>query len=80
MLRRDVWADSQDRVVRYNLAYVNPVIFSGDNGRVLGYDSDHGAHHRHYKGRTTEVRFHGFDKIESRFEKEWTALVREIKL
>jgi len=47
MLRREIWADRQDQVARYNLAYINPLIYADDNGRVLGYDSAHGQHHRH---------------------------------
>ena len=58
VLRREIWIDGKGRVARYNLAYVNPLIYAGDNGRVLGYDSAHGQHHRHYKGKVTlrEVR------------------------
>lgn len=28
------------RIIQYALAYINPLIFSGDNGRVLGYRFD----------------------------------------
>ena len=83
ILRREIWVDRKDRVVRHNLAYalayVNPLIFAGDNGRVLGYDSAHGTHHRHYKGRMTTVAFGSFEEIEARFQTEWTALVKEGK-
>lgn len=79
MLRREIWVDRQDRVVRYNLAYVNHLIYAGDNGRVLGYDSAHGNHHRHDKGKVAAVSFHGFEQIEARFEKEWRKLVKEAK-
>ena len=42
------------KVVGYALAYINPLIFSGDNGRVLGYGQQprlrastlHGFHRR----------------------------------
>ena len=74
MLRREIWVDGQDRVVRYNLAYINPLIFPGDNGRVLGYDSAHGQHHRHYKGKITAVSLNNFEQIEERFQKEWSNL------
>ena len=47
MLRREIWVDGPGRVVRYNLAYINHLIYAGDHGRVLGYDSTHGCHHRH---------------------------------
>ena len=39
MLRREIWVDSEGRVVRYNLAFINHLIYASDNGRVLGYDS-----------------------------------------
>lgn len=35
---------------RYSLAYINPLIYAGDNGRVLGYDNAHRFAHRHFKG------------------------------
>ena len=62
ILRREIWVDRRGRVVRYNLAYVNHLIYAGDNGRVLGYDSAHGRHHRHYRGKITTVRFETCDK------------------
>jgi Family of unknown function (DUF6516) len=79
MLRREIWVDRRGRVVRYNLAYVNHLIYAGDNGRVLGYDSAHGRHHRHYRGKVTTVRFETFEQIEARFQKEWTRLAKEVK-
>jgi hypothetical protein len=79
VLRREVWVDGRDRVVRYNLAYINPFIYPGDNGRVLGYDSAHGQHHRHFRGKITAVRFGSFGEIEARFQREWSKLVKEAK-
>jgi CHASE1-domain containing sensor protein len=79
LLRREIWVDGQGRVIRYNLAYINPLIHAGDNGRVLGYDSAHGQHHRHYRGSVTAVRLDNFEQIEERFQKEWSALAKEAK-
>ncbi len=79
MLRREIWVDSRGKVVRYNLAYVNALIFPGDHGRVLGYDSAHGSHHRHYRGRVSSVKVTTFEEIEARFQKEWTRLAKEVK-
>jgi hypothetical protein len=79
MLRREIWVDRLGRVVRYNLAYVNHLIYAGDDGRVLGYDSAHGRHHRHYRGKVTTVRFETFEQIEARFQKEWHRLAKEVK-
>jgi predicted transcriptional regulator len=79
MLRREIWVDSQGRVVRYNLAYINPLIHRGDHGRVLGYDSAHGQHHRPYKGRVAVVSGSSFEQIEVRFQKEWSKVAKEAK-
>ena len=79
VLRREIWVDRQGRVARYNLAYISHLIYAGDNGRVLGYDSAHGNHHRHYKGKIATVRFDNFEELEARFEKEWSKLTKEMK-
>lgn len=74
LLRREVWVDRDGRVVRYNLAYINHAIHSGDNGRVIGYDNAHGFHHRHWMGVVEEVDFVSFEDTEARFEQDWLAL------
>ena len=79
MLRREIWVDRSGRVVRYNLAYINHLIYAGDDGRVLGYDSAHGQHHRHYRGKVTNVGFESFEQIEARFQREWNRLAKEAK-
>lgn len=73
-LRREVWVDTEGKVVRYNLAYINHQLFQGDNGRVIGYDNAHGIHHRHYFGGVSPVEFVSFEDIEERFEADWSAL------
>jgi hypothetical protein len=75
-LRREIWVDGRGRVVRYNLAYINPLIYPGDNGRALGYDLAHGRHHRHLRGRTSAVALGSFGEIEARFQREWSKLAR----
>lgn len=77
LLRREVWVDERGQVVRYNLAYINHAIFSGDNGRVVGYDNAHGYHHRHYMGEVSPVAFVGFEDIETRFEADWILFRRK---
>ncbi|MDP3744916.1 MAG: hypothetical protein Q8Q76_11345 [Methylotenera sp.] len=74
MLRREVWGDEKGRITRYNLAYINLQLFSGDNGRVIGFDNAHGYHHRHYYGKVEAVVFTGYEDTEILFEKEWLAL------
>jgi len=79
ILRREIWIDQRDRIVRYNLAYINHRIHAGDNGRVLGYDSAHGYHHRHYRGKMTAVAFKNYEEIESRFQSEWSRIAKEAR-
>lgn len=59
------------KVVSYALAYVNPRIFSGDNGRVLGYDNSHDYSHRHYMGVVTPDSLTSYEALYERFEQEW---------
>lgn len=62
------------RVISYALAYINPLIFSGDHGRVLGYDNSHGHSHRHFMGRVTPEPFVSYEDLYDRFEEEWQAI------
>ncbi|MDR2153488.1 MAG: DUF6516 family protein [Burkholderiaceae bacterium] len=76
LLRREVWVDAvTGEVSRYNLAYINHRLYSGDHGRVVGYDNAHDdGHHRHYFGVVEPVECANFDEIEQRFEQDWTSL------
>lgn len=71
VLRREVWVDDRGIVTRYNLAFINHALFSGDHGRVLGYDNQHGYHHRHFRGETQAFDFVSFEDVEERFQREW---------
>lgn len=73
-LRREVWVDDQEKVTRYNLAYINHALHGHDNGRVVGYDNQHGYHHRHFFGVVTPVMFINFEDIEEQFQADWSAL------
>lgn len=57
LLQREVWVNKRGLVVRHNLAYVNYMIFSGDHGRVVGYDNAHGYHRQHYMWVVEPVEF-----------------------
>ncbi|MBU2839559.1 transcriptional regulator [Acidithiobacillus thiooxidans] len=76
-LRREVWVDERGEVTRYNLAYINHAICAVDNGHVVGYDNQHGYHHRHYLGDMHPIDFISFEDIEARFEEDWMALRRQ---
>ena len=75
-LRREIWVDAEGKVVRFNLAYINLEIHRGDNGRVLGYDSQHGVWHRHYLGEVSPIEASNFEEIEARFESEVQVYLR----
>jgi hypothetical protein len=79
-LRREVWVDeATGRITRYNLAYINHRLYTGDNGRVVGYDNAHDGHHRHYFGVVEAVEFVSFEDVEARFEQDWIALNLDAK-
>jgi hypothetical protein len=77
-IRREVWIDEHGKVTHYNLAYINHQIFSGDNGRVLGYDNKHGRHHRHYMGVTRDIELSSLEELEEHFDKEWNKLIKDV--
>ena len=71
IIKIEAWENEQGKVVKYSLAYINHMIFSGDNGRVLGYDNAHNFHHKHYFGELSEVDdFTGYQDLVERFERE----------
>lgn len=82
ILSYEVWGYSEHGrtvVTRYNLAYINPAIFAGDNGRVLGYDNAHGHHHRHKFGEIEAVDFSSYEEQLERFQQEWNEIMHSIR-
>jgi hypothetical protein len=80
LLSYEVWGyreKGKTVVTRYNLAYINHEIFSGDNGRVLGFDNAHEYHHRHYMGVVELVEFVSHEATLDRFQLEWQEIVNE---
>lgn len=78
-LRRETWEDEDGKIIRYNLAYINFRLYSGDNGRVVGFDNQHGCHHRHLRGKMESIEFESFEQLEMRFDEEWSVLLKEIR-
>lgn len=79
LLSYEVWGyreRGKTVVTRYNLAYINHAIHSGDNGRVLGFDNAHGHHHRHFMGKVETVEFESYEAIQERFQQEWMTIVK----
>jgi len=77
ILKEESWTDSEGRVTRYSLAYIDPLVFQQDNGRLLGYDNAHGRHHRHLMGQETAYDFHGYEALLDRFHAEVAELRRK---
>ena len=59
------------KIVHYAFAYINPAIYAGDKGRVLGYDNSHGFPHKHYFGTRTPEPSMPWEEIREKFEIEW---------
>lgn len=74
LIREEVWQDSSGKIVRYNLAFVNPWLCQRDNGRVLGYDNRHGDHHRHYGGAQQAYKFTSYERLIAHFLAEVSEL------
>ncbi len=74
ILKFSVDIDANGKLGRYSLTYVNINISNVDNGRILGYDNNHGYHHKHYMGKIEKVDFKSFEDIKNRFENEWREL------
>jgi len=49
VIKFEVW-ELNGKMVKYSMAYINKMVFAGDNGRVIGYDNTHNYHHKHYLG------------------------------
>ena len=79
LLSYEVWGFKERGktvITRYNLAYINHAIHGRDNGRVLGFDSAHGYHHRHFMGKVEPVEFESYEATLERFQQEWRKLVK----
>ncbi|MBT7889746.1 MAG: transcriptional regulator [Deltaproteobacteria bacterium] len=77
LVKSEAWKDSKGKIVKYCLAYINPLVFSGDDGRVLGYDNTHQYHHRHFMGEITPVDdFISYYDLVKRFEEEIKGFIK----
>lgn len=75
VIREEVWQDFRGANVEYNLSFVNLWLYGKDNGRVLGYDNNHGRHHRHFAGKQETVVFLSYERLSKCFLDE----VRELR-
>jgi hypothetical protein len=77
VIREEVWQNKSGEVVRYNLAFICHQLCTVDHGRVLGYDNQHGHHHRHFMGRMEPFQYAGYDVLLGRFLAEVEGLREE---
>src|SRR5580658_9972360 len=66
-IREEVWQKERGEVFRYNLAFICHELCTKDHGRALGYDNQHGHHHRHYMGHVEPFWYVGYDVLLTRF-------------
>ena len=77
VLKIEAWENKKGEIVKYSMAYIYHLIFSDDNGRVIGYDNAHDFHHKHYMGEISEVLdFISYHDLVERFEKEIKEFVK----
>jgi hypothetical protein len=77
LIKIEAWEDMSGKVARYSMTYINPLLFAGDNGRVLGYDNAHGYHHRPYKGSVSMVEnFSNYENLLDRFQQELKEFIK----
>jgi hypothetical protein len=78
VLSYEVWGyidKGKTVVTRYNLAYINHMIYRGDNGRVLGFDNAHDYHHKHYMGVVEAVEFVSYEATLESFQAAWLEII-----
>jgi hypothetical protein len=78
-IREEAWQDSAGNVIRYNLAFISNFICQKDNGRVLGYDSAHGQHHRYFMGKVEEFEFVSYAELADKFFHEVAEICKKSK-
>jgi len=76
VIKFEAW-EYEEKIVKYNMAYINKAIFSDDNGRVLGYDNSHNFHHKHYFGEIIEIDdFTNYQDLVLRFKQELKEFIK----
>lgn len=77
LIKIEVWEDEEGAVVKYSFAYINHLLCSKDNGRVIGYDNAHDYHHKHYFGEIFPVDdFTNYEELLNRFEAELEEFIK----
>ena len=67
IIKFEAW-EYENKIVKYNMAYIYKSVFPNDNGRVIGYDNSHNFHHKHYFGQIIELNdFVNYQELVKRF-------------
>ena len=70
IIKFEAW-EYENRIIKYNMVYINKNIFPNDNGRVMGYDNSHNFHHKHYFEQITQLdNFINYQELVKRFRDE----------
>ena len=70
IIKFEAW-EYKNKIVKYNMAYINKSVFPNDNGRVIGYDNSHNFHHKHYFGEIIELDdFVNYQELVKRFKND----------
>jgi len=76
IIKFEAW-EYEDKIVKYNMAYINKTIYPNDNGRVTGYDNSHNFHHKHYFGEITELDdFLNYQELVKRFRSDLKEFIK----
>ncbi len=77
IIKIEAWEDTNGKIAKYSMAYINHFLYSDDNGRVLGYDNAHSYHHKHYFGEIISVEdFKGYQELVERFKNEMKEFIK----
>ena len=76
IIKFEAW-EHRDKIVKYNMVYINKSVYPNDNGRVMGYDNSHNFHHKHYFGQITELDdFQNYQELVQRFKNDIKEFVK----
>ncbi|RLA24758.1 MAG: transcriptional regulator [Gammaproteobacteria bacterium] len=71
VIKIEAWEDEKGNIGKYNIAYINTLLYQNDNGIVIDYDNAHNYHHKYCLGEVLPVDdFISYEDIIERFEND----------